>query len=115
MMHKEDWSTGLVLSGNEIGSGTFTIVLHAMSSKTYICQFLAWSSMHCRFTSFRVEVGARIRVKKVMRFGQSFWWIPVGVSPRNLIGMQFNCQRSPPELCFEFGGKEGTFRAVVFS
>ena len=53
--------------------------------------------------------------KKGMHFGRSFQWVPVGMSPRNLVDMQLVRQWNPPEFCFEFGGKEATFCAVVFS
>ena len=47
--------------------------------------------------------------KKGILFGGSFGWVPIGVLPRNLVDMQFVRQCNPPELCFTFGGKEGTF------
>ena len=59
--------------------------------------------------AFKIKVHKLLIRTNWLSFDRSFGWVLVGVSSRNLVAMQFVCQWNPPELCFGFGGKEGTF------
>ena len=60
----------------------------------WLFKFSAIALCSCHSNSkklLRSRGGCSKSDKKGMRFGRSFRWVPVGVSPRNLVDMQFFC------------------------